>query len=342
MRLATYKNVRFPNLSVRVMRDLLIAADLDWMRAFRESGIRPSAAELPGGSVSGPQELAFQRAFVGLTAHRRELWVELGLHYRQTMFRAYGLAMVTAPTIQEWARVGSDHSDVIYSMAQIRVVERGGIVVGYILDYSETPADLLELSVHRDLAAMDSMLDELWRGEFPYTKIGVPLPQLHPRLVERITAPLEFNAAGLRIEWSPESAIQRLPQADDLQYETFLAESRRIIAQFGISQDWTASVMTALTRSSPMAVQLEAIAASLNVSERTLQRRLKSANLTFREVLDRARAEVAKDALANSNISVAALAQRLGYTERTAFTAAFHRWAGCSPSQFRSDPSRAS
>lgn len=339
MRLTTYKAVRLQNISARLMRDLLVEHGVDPMPAFRESGVHPSIVDTPGGTITGPQELAFQRAFLRLTAGSREMWAELGFRYRVTAFRANGFAMLTAPTIQHWARAAAENTDLIYSMTEMTALERDGIVTELILDYTRTPADLVEFSVHRDLAAVLNAQDELWAGDFPNVRIDVPLAALHPRLTERARAPVNLGAAVLRFEWSTASATRRLPHGDDLQYETFLVESRKLARQFLLESDWTAAIMRALTESRPMAPDLRSLAAGLNVSPRTLQRRLRETNLTFRELRDRARSEVAKDALSSSNISIADLARRLGYAEPTAFTAAFRRWTGCSPSEFRSNPS---
>jgi AraC-like DNA-binding protein len=338
MRLATYRAVRLQNLSVRLMQDVLTENGLDPMPAFREAGIQPSIVHVAGGTLTGPQELAFQRAFARLTEERPELWVELGFRYRLTTFRANGFAMLTAPTLQHWARAAAESSDLIYSMTEITAVDRGGTITELTLDYSRTPADLVEFSVHRDVAAVLVAQNELWGGEFPNISIGVPLPELHVQLTALMRAPVKFGDAVLRFEWTSESATRRLPHGDDLQYETFLVESRRLARRFRLDHDVTATVMAALT-TAPMAPDLSTLAARLSVSERTLQRRLRDTNLTFRELRDRARSEIARDALSSSNVSIATLARRLGYSEPTAFTAAFRRWTGCSPSQFRSDPS---
>jgi len=339
MRLATYRSVRLQNLSVRLMENVLTENGLDSMPAFREAGIHPSIVHVAGGTLTGPQELAFQRAFARLTEDRRELWAELGSRYRLTTFRANGFAMLTAPTIQHWARAAAESSDLIYSMTTITAVERGGTVTGLTLDYSGAPADLVDFSVHRDLAAILSAQDELWGGEFPNVSIGVPLPELHPQVAALVRVPVTLGDAVLRFQWSPESSTRMLPHGDDLQYETFLLESKRLARQFRLNDDVTAAIMTALTEPAETAPDLTTLATRLNMSERTLQRRLRDTNQTFRELRDQARSEIARDALSSSNISIANLARRLGYSEPTAFTAAFRRWTGCSPTQFRLAPS---
>lgn len=79
-----------------------------------------------------------------------------------------------------------------------------------------------------------------------------------------------------------------------------------------------------------------AVAAALDVSVRTLQRRLKDEGASYQALLDAVRAQVAKDWLANGRRDVGALAGKLGYAEPAAVGRAFRRWTGRSPTAWRS------
>lgn len=80
----------------------------------------------------------------------------------------------------------------------------------------------------------------------------------------------------------------------------------------------------------------EEIAGSLNMSLRTLQRRLADEGTRFKEVLDEYRREEAVRAL-KAGATNAEVAARLGYTEPTSFTRAFRRWYGVAPSCWQRD-----
>ncbi|MCU0838092.1 MAG: AraC family transcriptional regulator [Rhodospirillales bacterium] len=80
---------------------------------------------------------------------------------------------------------------------------------------------------------------------------------------------------------------------------------------------------------------LESVAGDLLVEPRTLNRRLQAEGTRFRDLLNRARFDVARTLLAGTGMSVTELALALGYADTSAFTHAFQRWAGTSPSQWR-------
>jgi AraC-like DNA-binding protein len=71
------------------------------------------------------------------------------------------------------------------------------------------------------------------------------------------------------------------------------------------------------------------------VSLRTLQRRLSAEGTTYLDVLEEARAEMARDLLADTDAPLCEIATKLGYSNQSNFTRAFLRWASVLPSEFR-------
>ncbi|MCC6194703.1 MAG: AraC family transcriptional regulator [Burkholderiales bacterium] len=82
----------------------------------------------------------------------------------------------------------------------------------------------------------------------------------------------------------------------------------------------------------------EAVARRLSISRRTLHRRLEAHGVTYERLLDETRYGLARQLLANSHASMIEISVALDYANPGAFTRAFRRWAGCSPSEWRSRP----
>jgi AraC-like DNA-binding protein len=95
------------------------------------------------------------------------------------------------------------------------------------------------------------------------------------------------------------------------------------------------SVREALAGALAQAPSLEEIAARLNMSSRTLHRRLHEEGTSFRAVRDALRREIALDRLQKTTRSVADIAFELGYSEPSAFFRAFQGWTGGAPSTYR-------
>lgn len=85
-------------------------------------------------------------------------------------------------------------------------------------------------------------------------------------------------------------------------------------------------------------VGIDRVAQALGMSRQTLYRRLKSEGVTFEEILEAKRRQLAIRYLGMEKVSVKAAAYRLGFSEPAAFSRAFKRWTGVSPADFRSAP----
>ena len=79
----------------------------------------------------------------------------------------------------------------------------------------------------------------------------------------------------------------------------------------------------------------EKVAEQLNMSVRSLQRRLKEEGTTFRTLLERVREDLAATYVQDPEIELVEVAFLLGFSDQSAFSRAFKRWTGFSPSEAR-------
>jgi AraC-like DNA-binding protein len=82
-------------------------------------------------------------------------------------------------------------------------------------------------------------------------------------------------------------------------------------------------------------VVVDDVARSLGMSKRTLARKLSDEGLNFTEILQQLRRDLAVRYLADRKLHVSKIAWLLGFAEVGAFTHAFKRWTGKTPSQTR-------
>ncbi|MCC4307580.1 AraC family transcriptional regulator [Alcanivorax marinus] len=82
---------------------------------------------------------------------------------------------------------------------------------------------------------------------------------------------------------------------------------------------------------------LAELAASVNLSERSLRRHLADAGSGYRKLIEEQRAEQAADWLRRDGLPVGEVARRLGFSDASNFGKAFKRWYGVSPDRFRQD-----
>lgn len=80
---------------------------------------------------------------------------------------------------------------------------------------------------------------------------------------------------------------------------------------------------------------LESIARRLDMSPRTLQRRLAEEGSTFQDALDAVRRDTCLSQLETSNLPVTELVYLAGFAEPSTFYRAFKRWTGQTPAEYR-------
>jgi AraC-like DNA-binding protein len=103
-----------------------------------------------------------------------------------------------------------------------------------------------------------------------------------------------------------------------------------------------ARVREAITRNLAIEpVRLGSIADELELTPRTLQRKLAESGASFQQVLDEARFVLATGYLRQPDLPLADIAFLLGYQEQSAFTHAFKEWSGLNPGAWREREARA-
>jgi AraC-like DNA-binding protein len=82
---------------------------------------------------------------------------------------------------------------------------------------------------------------------------------------------------------------------------------------------------------------IEDISALFSMQPRTLNRRLSAFGLSFQDLVDEGRYEIARQALLDTDMNVSHVAALLDYADASSFVRAFQRWSGKTPSQWRND-----
>lgn len=147
--------------------------------------------------------------------------------------------------------------------------------------------------------------------------------------------PIIFESEMDAISFRTEDLEQPVPSANE-ELAMVLDEmtSRYLALRFG--QRFSRKVREVLARQLPHGEPHKGeTARHLAMTERTLLRRLREENTTYKEVLDRLRQELAFDYLRDPSMTIDHMAQLLGFSGSNAFSRAFLRWTGQRPSDWR-------
>lgn len=149
-------------------------------------------------------------------------------------------------------------------------------------------------------------------------------------------APLFFEAGEIAVELEETQVERPISSADYQLLRLLVTHAEEKTKQRSSTSSFINQIKQLVIQlAQPVYPSIEQIAAQLNLSRRSLQRRLKAEDYTFQQLTDELRQEFALDYLKHHKLSINDVAYLLGYAENSAFSRAFKRWQGLSPQLWR-------
>ncbi len=149
-----------------------------------------------------------------------------------------------------------------------------------------------------------------------------------------LKTPMLFNQEQSCVVISARDMEAPLPQADGTEHRRLYDQLQQRLGRD--LKDLAAQVRHAIRpRLMIGEASRAAVARDLGLSARTFTRQLAAAGVTFEAIKDEVRFAVAQELLALTSLPVGRVAEALSYTTHSAFDHAFRRWAGVSPSAWR-------
>jgi len=149
-------------------------------------------------------------------------------------------------------------------------------------------------------------------------------------------SPVEFSAPRTALIFDSAALSEPMVRTQD-DVEKFLCDSPSgIISQFDFYSSHSDRVRRIIeSRLGGQGCTADEIAAGVGMSRQTLRRRLRDENTSVTDIKDGVLRNAAMASLAKGDETMAALSERLGFSEPSAFTRAFRRWTGQPPTSYR-------
>ena len=145
---------------------------------------------------------------------------------------------------------------------------------------------------------------------------------------------LFFNSTECTITFNNQCLKQKSPSADELLYKYLGQEAQHlhVLQHNELIEELPGALQRGLLSEK---IAARDIADMFGIRERTLHRRLRAADTSFRKELDRARQSVSEQLLGTTSLPVCDIANSLGYADASGFIRAFQRWTDTSPTSWR-------
>src|SRR5882757_4907437 len=302
------------------------------------TGLTEEALRAVATEVTAKQELIVVANLLEALVDPPGLGIEAGVRYHLTTYGIWGFALISSSTLRSAITVGLRHIDLTFAFCRFHGREEPGRLT-LELDTPDIPAPLSRFVVERDSAAVQTIQQEVFAGAAPVTAVTYTFaapPSGVDRHAEVFGVTPRFDAEENTVEISPDLLDLPLPQANANTAAMAQEQCRALLARRLVRTGVAGHVRDQLLGRLASPPPLDRVASDLHMSERTLRRKLADEGVSFRGLLEEIREQLAEELLVTGGLSVAEVAERLGYLEVSSFSQAFRRWKGVGPRDYRS------
>lgn len=252
-------------------------------------------------------------------------------------FHALGCAIMASATLRDALNRLIRYNSVVYDVISYSLAEHDGRAT---LSYDPVHDALDEPAILEDTrwavvldgcrriygADLNPLEVSFWHGE---PKSGLE------EFLAYFRCPLRFDEPVARMIFPVDVLDRPLPAANR---ELALTLDHSLSSHLAKLQhdDIVSRTKTAISNNLPSGnATIQAVAATLHMSPRNLQRKLSAEDTTYRKLVDTVRQELAESYLTQEDFTIAEIGYLTGFSSQAAFTRAFKRWTGLTPMDYR-------
>ncbi|MAC45503.1 MAG: hypothetical protein CMI12_01440 [Oceanospirillum sp.] len=257
---------------------------------------------------------------------------------RPTSWQALGFAIWASDNLMECFQRLATNLRMFANYAQMQLVPLGGVVeVEIRLREGINKQDICPEELDALMGTSVLTARHIYRPDFSPIEVWLsrPLP-LDPTPWQRLfKCPVYFNASHDRIVMPTQAMSKPLLTASPelaTQNDALVAD---YLARFDRS-DLITRLKALLIHNEPIGhLTMAQVAEQLNLSQRTLQRRLQEKELSYKQLVDEVRQQMALQWVRLKYLPMGEISYRLGFANAANFTRAFKRWYDETPKNVR-------
>ena len=302
---------------------------------FQSAGVEPGLLTDSNARMPYSDWRALREHAIALTKDRG-LGLTIGGNSSDHMLQIVVQLAVACGTLRDAMRMLERYRVLLGNTIHFDLIEEGDLayfVCASVLAENESPEFDPEMvlslvyRVARRFARNDSEdAKEVWFAH--------PAPAHAARYAEVFRCPVRFDRPRNAILLARLYLDERQPYGDTRMLELLREAAERMLLEH--AKPSLADQVRALLRSETDLRKIDAarVARMLRLHPRTFRRQLIAANAPWSALLDETRQRIACDELARGDVSIREVADRLGFSEPSAFTRAFKRWTGKTPAKY--------
>ncbi len=284
------------------------------------------------------QEFRFHRNLLALTDNPM-LGLLLGKAYRLEAYGLLGYAFMSAPTLRHAMIVMRNYGPLTFTLFEVNFLVQGGEGILRFATGIPVPDDLLCYYVDRDMtAAVSGGRDSLRRPIEPLRIQLMHDGEDRRDIYERhFRCPISFSDTASQLHLAADLLDQPMPMGDPETTSMCQRQCRLLLSRLDAGSSFAHRVRQIIVARPGYFPDIDYVAEKLNMTSRTLRRKLAREDTSFQGILSEVRYELAREYLATSSLPLEEISVLLGYSAPGNFSNAFKRWHGSSPRDFRQE-----
>jgi AraC-like DNA-binding protein len=254
------------------------------------------------------------------------------------LLQGLGLAVLASDTLYAALQRLVRFCQVLSTGLRLRLEDREEFTDLYIADHRQADREpgaeyALDFGIGLIVVMCRLTLGEYFAPAYIETRRSQPAEP--ERFASRLGSRIAFGGEYNRLSFFTSDIVDHLVTANsglarvnDEQVEQYLAS----FLDQSVAHSVVEQIVAQLPDGAPSQKQ---VASMLNMSSRTLQRKLREEGTSFLELLQDTRCQLACKYLAQPGRSVVEIAYTLGFSEPSTFSRAFKRWSGQAPADYR-------
>ena len=226
-----------------------------------------------------------------------------------------------------------------FTLFEIQFEVKGSTAIFAFAPGMPIPDDLMQYYTDRDASAV-SLTGEFALGKnFPVDKVTLAHhhDEYRTEYEARLGCAVEFGDSRTTVQF-PASVLETpMPLRDAETSSLYQQQCQRLLARLSKQSGFVEEVRALIVARPGFFPDIDYVAEKLKVSTRTLRRKLGEEGGSYQQILDEVRYSLARDYLTNSTLPLEEISIMLGCSTAGNFSAAFKRWHGNAPRQFRQE-----
>jgi AraC-like DNA-binding protein len=264
----------------------------------------------------------------------------LGLHMgeqaRSVMFDVVGPLAEHASTLRQSLESTARYSRLLAAGHEPELHEEGALAV---VRFPSLRGDFtaVRLTAEFAMAALLPMLRQFaGEGTRPesvdFAYAAPPHVAEYQRIFgDRVRFGRQLTAMSFPRAWLEQAQLYHSPEL----YALLKTQADRTLDRLDRDASLRERVERVLTQAEPRQLTMDEVARQLEMSARSLRRRMLAEGLSYGDLVTRSRINAAKRMLQSPSISIQETAHAMGFASAAAFHRAFKRWTGMTPKQYR-------